>query len=218
MMLEMEDRRLQSRLGECPWGLKSLIVAGRGRWLSLLLSELVGEGVVGEEEGEMGCMLRDCMGLGLMVLKRDCMVVDCMSLKQGYKSLAQGCMSLETGRMLVTQLEGCTTLKDGYPIAKVDYKKLKADHMSLSLKDYNFQKLESSKATATAMVMGKQPVLAAEVHMRSRIETEDKHCTPAAESAALRAYAGTAEEAPVVSQSSDSSFFLVSMLLKRMKD
>jgi hypothetical protein len=47
--------------------------------------------------------------------------------------------------------------------------------------------------------------LAAEVHMRSRIETEDKHCTPAAESAALRAYAGTAEEAPVVSQSSGSS-------------
>lgn len=138
MMLEMEDRRLQSRLGECPWDLRSLIVEGRGRWLDLLLSELVGEDEVGEEGGEMGCMLRDCMGLELMVLRRDYMAVDCMSLKQGYKSLAQGCMSLETGRMLVTPLEGYTTLKVGYPIAKVDCKKLKADHMSL--KDYNSQK------------------------------------------------------------------------------
>ena len=45
--------------------------------------------------------------------------------------------------------------------------------------------------------------------MRSRIVTEDKHCTRAAESAALRAYAGTAEEVPVVSQSNGSFFPLL---------
>jgi hypothetical protein len=59
-----EDRRLQSRLGECPWDLRSLIVVGHGRWSGLLLSGLAGEDVVGEEGGEMGCMLRDYMGLG----------------------------------------------------------------------------------------------------------------------------------------------------------
>ena len=41
-------------------------------------------------------------------------------------SLAQGCMSLEMAQWLAMQLE--------------DYTMSKADHMSLSLKDYNSQK------------------------------------------------------------------------------
>ena len=108
----MEGRLRQSRLGECPLGLRNLIVAERGRWLGLLLSGLVGEDGVGEEGGEMGCM----MGLGWMVLKQGCMVGDC--------SLKLGCRSLARERMLVMQLEVDTMLKDGYPSSKADYMRL----------------------------------------------------------------------------------------------
>lgn len=101
---------------------------------------------------KQGCMVGDCMSLklGCKSLERERMSVmqlevdtmlkadypsskaDYMRLEkrckssQGYMMVAQGCKSSEMAQRLANELEDC--------------KMSKADHMSLSLEDYNSQK------------------------------------------------------------------------------